>query len=283
NLGLTHLYSGNAMASVECFERALEAEPGFLKARFFLAKGLNLTGRHEAALESLDESIIAYPEMPDFHVERSDALMRLSQLDEAQKSAREALRLQPDSATALAALGTIQWMKGELDEAIKSYTRSLEIQPEEPSVHTNFAVVLQNLRRFDEAIDSFRRALGIDPDYSDARGNMAYLFSNLDRMDEARRTAREGLERKPQDPFMHFVLGRCERMEGRHQEAVNRLKPLVELLGEGRLLSETLFELGKAFDELGEKDKAGKYFSRAVQIGEKLPVVVGRGLQETFK
>ena len=279
NLGLAHIYSGNPTAAIDCFVRALGADPDYLIARFSLAKALNMTGQHEKAVESLDESIGAYPAMAEFHAERAESLICLSRLDEARKSAAEAMRLGPQNAEALAVMGTVHWMTGELELAAESYNGSLALRSDEPGVHTNLAVVLQKLNRFDEAVESYRRALAIDPTFTDASGNLAYLYSCRDQIASAREAAADGLKAKPGDPFLLFVLGRCDRLEGHLEAAKTQLVSLIPLLPEGRLLSEVLFELAKTLEAMGQSAEAAKYLDRATQIGARLPTVVGRGLQ----
>ncbi len=279
NLGLAHIYSGNPTGAIDCFVRALGADPGYLTARFSLAKALGMTGQHDEALRSLDASIAAYPTMAEFHAERAEALIRLSRLDEARKSAAEAMRLGPQNAEALAVMGTVHWMTGELELAAESYGGSLALRADEPGVHTNLAVVLQKLNRFDEAIESYNKALAIDPTFTDASGNLAYFYSSRGQIAKAREAAADGLKAKPGDPFLLFVLGRCDRLQGHLEAAKAQFLSLEPLLPEGRLLSEALLELAKTLDAMGEAGQAAKYLDRATRIGARLPVVVGRGIQ----
>lgn len=278
NLGLAHFYLGNPTSAIDCFLRALEVDPGYLTARFTLAKAFNMTGQHEKAVESLDESIANFPDLAGFHAERAESLVRLNRIDEARVSAVEAVRLDPQDAKSMATMGTVHWMTGELELAVESYRSSLALRPGEPGVHTNLAIVLQKLKQFDEAIESYKRALAIDPTFSDANGHLAYLYSCRDQIAGAREAAATGLKSKPGDPLMLFVLGRCNRLEGDLEAAKTQFISLEPLLPAGRLLFELLHELAEALEATGEADKAAKCIDRAAQIGARLPTVGGPGL-----
>lgn len=283
NLGMAHIFSRNPTAAIDPLKRAIEADPGYVKAYYALAKALNLTGQYEKALETLEDSIDKFPDLPEFHAERAEAMLRLSRLDEARQSAAETLRLDPQNADGLAVMGTIHWMSGELELAEEVYRRSLELRPGEPAVHTNRAVVLQKLKRFDEAVESYQRALEIDPTFVDAMGNLAYLYSSRELVPKAREVARRGLRQMPGEPFLLFVLARCDRLEGKLEAAQSQLEKLEPLLPEGRLMAEVLFELGKTHDAKGERESAARYIDRAIEIGRRLPTVVGRGLQDALE
>lgn len=162
------------------------------------------------AIEFFDRAIAADPTFARAHAGRADALILeafyhpgeegRAALDEAQRSARRALELDPGLAEAHASLGYTYWLadwdweaaEGELrralelnpdyatahhwlgdllgqslrtDEALARFERALELDPYAPAFHFDLAKALYFDERYEEALGAFERAIEIEPTY----------------------------------------------------------------------------------------------------------------------
>jgi protein O-GlcNAc transferase len=82
---------------------------------------------------------------------------------EPEASFREAIVLDPKSATAYAGLGTVLEARGHYGEAEKALRRAIALDPKQTAPHVVLGNALQSLGRFKEMEAAYRRALAIDP------------------------------------------------------------------------------------------------------------------------
>jgi len=113
-------------------------------------------------------------------------------LDDAIAEYREAIRLNPEYATAHNNLGNSLATKGELDEAIAEYLTALEINAELFEARANLAMAHNNRGNslaqkgdLDGAIDEFHRALEINKNLFEAHANLGNALRLKGQLKEA--------------------------------------------------------------------------------------------------
>ncbi len=125
--------------------------------------------------------------------------------------------------------------KGSTEQAMFHLRRALELDPNDASVHEAMARVFWNTGEYDLADEHFRRAITLDPKFSRARNNYASLL--------------------------------YER--GDVEGAIRQLEVVSEdSLYDGRAAA--FMNLGKAYQKIGNTDKAEAPFIRAVKIDRRL-------------
>jgi tetratricopeptide (TPR) repeat protein len=85
------------------------------------------------------------------------------ELDNAIADFSTALRLEPDSTTALRARGVEYVQKGSYERALADFDEVLRREPEDAATHCNRAEVSRLMRRWDAAMESVSKALELDP------------------------------------------------------------------------------------------------------------------------
>jgi Flp pilus assembly protein TadD len=109
------------------------------------------------------------------------ALFHTNRAEEALEHLMEAVRLQPDDPAAQSNLGDALLMLGRDREAVDALTKALELpfgrgSPEEQN---DLGVALGRLGRLDAAVPHFEEALRLKPDFADARVNLARVQAAL--------------------------------------------------------------------------------------------------------
>jgi serine/threonine protein kinase/tetratricopeptide (TPR) repeat protein len=177
------------------YERAIEIDPVYALAWVGIADSYAVMGgikavapadafprAKSAALRALELD----PHLADAHASLG-YVRRLSDWDwiAAERSFREAVRLNPSYATGHRWYGQFLSGMGRHDEAIAEATRALELDPLSVIIHTAVGDVLFYGRRFDDAIVYYRKALEMDPNFLVGHSDLARALEFSGNVDEA--------------------------------------------------------------------------------------------------
>ncbi len=103
----------------------------------------------------------------------ADRLLDQQRLDEAADRAAASVRLNPDSAIALHALGMVCWHRGRPQESLEHLRRAVAVCPDLAAAHNGLGLCLAQLGDHDAALREYELALILQPDHAFARFNRA--------------------------------------------------------------------------------------------------------------
>lgn len=139
----------------------------------------------------------------------------------AREAAAEAIRLDPDSAEAHAALGLVSYLyEWSFRDAGSAFEKAIELDPDYATAHHWYAMMLMASGRIEDALLQIDRTIALDPDsalYDVKRGTILIAAGNLD---EAEEHLHRSLERHPDSALARRELGLVELMRGRPEEAL---------------------------------------------------------------
>ncbi|WP_404368688.1 tetratricopeptide repeat protein [Marinobacter sp.] len=166
--------------------------------------------RREEALAAANEALESYPDNIRILYARAMLLDSLGQLDAAERDLRRIIKLQPDNAVALNALGYILTTRTDrLEEARDLIERALRIDPDNPAILDSMGWVLFQQGETDRAIDYLRRAYEAFPDPEVA----AHLGEALwvdGQQEQARIIWRRAMEENPEDELIPETIERLQ-------------------------------------------------------------------------
>ena len=122
------------------------------------------------------------PESADLHNVLGTAFAAKGRSQEAITEFREALRLDPDSATAHWNLGV---RLASPQEALDHLRRSVQLNPGNGQARYDLATSLLESRQYEEAADEFREALRLMPNSVKAHNNLGVTLASQGKLDEA--------------------------------------------------------------------------------------------------
>jgi protein O-GlcNAc transferase len=195
--------------------------------------------------------------------EQAAALLAAGRLDAAERSYREALRLEPDYAQAHHGLANLLGRLGRLEEAESHYRAALRLNPNGAAAQYNLGHLLNRLGRIEEAADCYRRALRLKRDFPEALNNLAHILNRLGRYDEAEKSCRSALRLKPEDPAVHNNLGNALSGLGRYAEAEACYREALRLNPD---LPETLRNLGDVLGTLRRYEESLPCYRSALRL-----------------
>lgn len=136
-------------------------------------------------------------------------------------AAETALRIDPDLADAHAARGWLQMIGLRWDDAGRSLRRAIELDPRAPRARLYHALYLHRRGRPEAALAELEHARVIDPLALPVNAVYGSVLVDLGRIDEGLDVLHAALELDPAHPIAHAVLAHALLGEGRWEEAIS--------------------------------------------------------------
>lgn len=201
--GLALYELGRHDAAEAEFRKALAQEPDHPGAHAFLGAVLLAQKKPELALPEAKLAIRCAPgqSFPYFILSMAEA--GTGRFNEAEKSIREALRLEPDSVTNLGGASLIAAARERWDESLKYAEAGLSADPESVRCINQRAEALVRLGRAAEAEESLDLALQINPEDERTHSNKGWTLVRRGRVDEAIDHFKEALRLDPNSTWAY--------------------------------------------------------------------------------
>ena len=216
SLGFALFQQGKSRDAVVALEKALAADPTHWKSHNNMALASIDLGELEVAEAHYRESIAIEPQ-PAIYNDLGFVLERQGLSDEAAEQYREALALDPASASAHFNLGASLARDGELEEAERHFRAALKVNPS-AQTYTGLGIVLGQQGESDDAIAHLRRAVDADPSYMAAYEPLGEMLVERGRLEEAAANYRQLTRIRP-SAAAHAKLADTLTRLGRTREA----------------------------------------------------------------
>jgi Flp pilus assembly protein TadD len=185
NLGLVLYGQLQYRNAIECFDRALQADPNSAEAHYNLGLVLTELGQYTNAATQMRSALQIEPHFARAENGLGFALLQLGQSREATAHLRHALDLDPDCVDAHNNLGKILVSTGQSTEAEAHFRRAMQTHATDFAAHENLGVVLIQQHRLDDAVAEFREAARLKPDDPEPHKNLADVLEIQHKLTEA--------------------------------------------------------------------------------------------------
>jgi tetratricopeptide (TPR) repeat protein len=184
--------NGDWARVVPAARQSLAADPEDAATLSLLTLGLANLKQSADAIESGRRAVSVDPELPFAHYALGHALLAHDDVPAAEKAAREALRLDPDS-EAYSLLGHVFARQRRWLDALDAAEQGLQLDAEHTGCANLRAMALSALGRTDEAERVSRRTLAADPDDAASHANRGWLLLRQSNYEEALESFRTAL------------------------------------------------------------------------------------------
>jgi len=194
-----------------------------------------------------------------------EAYMSENKTAAAFRKLKEAETMNPDDPLTHFALGIFYFNKEKYDMAIDQYKKCMELKPDFASVRNNIGLAYMKKGDYDTAISFFKELIDnyvyATPHYPLFNLGQAYYYKKDYKA--AEKYFREALDMEPEYVIAIHWLGRTELELGKTADAIKSLNKAISL---NPSVPEIHFDLGRAFQVLGNKEKAAAEFQKVVEI-----------------
>lgn len=133
---------------------------------------------------------------------------------------QKALDYKPNNVEAWTSSAQLNYETGKLEDALICYRHLLEYMPNNPECYCNIGYILWQLDRNDQAIDAYQIALRMAPDNAIAKNNLGVIYlDDKNNAEEALRLFEEAFAKNPQYTLACFNIGRAYEQLGQTQAA----------------------------------------------------------------
>ncbi|MDR1994702.1 tetratricopeptide repeat protein [Azonexus sp.] len=174
------------------------------------AQLLRDAGRLSEAYEVLAQALVAQPDNPDLLYDAALTAERIGKPEQLESHLQHLLRLQPDHAHALNALG-YSWAdrNQQLAEAYKMISRAMTLQPDDPFITDSLGWVQYRLGHLEEALATLERAYGIKAD-PEIAAHLGEVLWQLGRKDEAKKLLADAIRQHPDSEVLAAAIKKLQ-------------------------------------------------------------------------
>ncbi len=179
-------------------------------------------------------------------------------MPEAERSARKAIELDPQSALAHGALGMVSWLHHwDLDSAEKEYFRALELSPGDSDIRWPLFLFVSTMREdHARATREARIAEELDPASIVVCANVGWVYYWARKFDDAIAQARKALRMSPDCIQAYYLCGASQLAKSGFEEAVRTYEKAFSFYQD----SYSLALLAMAFGLAGARSRAAELF-----------------------
>ncbi len=300
NLGIVYFDQRQFEKAATSYRRAIEIFGGYAEAHNNLGNALRALGKGDDAIGAYERALEIRANYPEAYNNLASVLRDQRKFDQAELSYQRAISLRPGYHEAMENLAGLYIGLERYEDALRSLSDVLKAQPERPSTllliaraqlgrHSIFqaetalrAILRQNpkhvealvlygqvchdLDRYDESIRSFETALKEKPDNIEALNLLGIALKSVGRMEEARAALMRAIELQPNAPGTYSNIADLEKFTPDHPllPAMLNFVAKDDPAHPERFVS-LHFALGKAYDDMGEYEKAMEHFGAGAQ------------------
>lgn len=180
----------------------------------------------------------------------------------AEREFQQALKLNPNYATAHQWYGEFLVFMGRTEESIKALRHAKELDPLSPIINTQVGYPYYCARQYDAAIVEFKNALELEPTFAPALNYLARSYQAKGMDDEAMSTFHKAVEHSGGSPVMKARLGWAYARIGKTVEARRILR---ELEDEAKTRYVAACLIASLHVALGDKEEAFAWLDKAFQ------------------
>ena len=188
------------------------------------AEQLKLAGKHEDALQILEQLILEDPTNVSALEEIADNELSLGQYDRSETAAKQAVALDHSSYTGHYILGFLSSQDGKWEESLKSLQEANKLKSNNPEILRCLGWVLFKNGLRPQGVVTLERALNLDSDNTLTLCDLGVAYLELKNVHKARALFLRALDLEPENPRARECVAAVERIEKQLNESEESVK-----------------------------------------------------------
>lgn len=169
--GSEYLFGVESTSEEEFWNKMLTERPNSWRAHNHLGAVLYMKGDWKGAYPHFLKTVELNPKYAEGHNNLGLTLSMYGKNAEAIEQFEAAVKIKDDSAIDVNLANAYEQVK-RYDDAIKTYRHAIELNPNNPSAHCNLGYSLMQEGKVEEAIPEFRKTIELDPNMPEAKSDL---------------------------------------------------------------------------------------------------------------
>jgi tetratricopeptide (TPR) repeat protein len=228
---LQHKQEGRYGDAISDLENVLESNPDDTFALSQLAHIYLLQNNLEESNRLADMALKLDPSNVFANRIKGDILFMEGYFEESALIFEGIINLKPDDAYTYSKLGTIYRKQNRINDALSAIKRGLEIDPENPALHKALGDVYSQSGNDEIAISEYQKAIDIDPEDEYALKGIVLSKSKGKDINTAISQLQKVLKipSHSQNPHLHALLGSYFKQNEQYESAISELRESLKL------------------------------------------------------
>jgi tetratricopeptide (TPR) repeat protein/serine/threonine protein kinase len=264
-----YLQQGDLDKALNDCNQALKQNSRYAPA--FLTRGECYKRRqqYEQSLADYTQALELNENKVEVYLKRAAVYQEMKRFDEALGDYDRAVELEPNNLGALRSRAFLHYSRKEYPQAVEDFTSVIAVDPQAVDCYVNRAILNGGfIRDLDAAIFDWEQVLSLRPGDADARCALGSIYLVRRQYALALRELDDALKRRPEFPEALGSKAQIYLWQGKAQDALNVLNPLVQKLPPGT--EDWLNIRGDIYRVLGRLDEAAADYRRLIQLKPKL-------------
>lgn len=184
-------------------------------------------------------------------------------LQQAEMQFQKVLKIKPNQAEALHALGLIAYQLNNFKVSIDFITKAIKNKPHIPQFYYNYGLVFIAQNRLAEAVRALEKAIEIKSDYADAYFNLALIFKEQSLLDKSIEYFKQAVHLNPDNADAYYNLGNIYKILDRNEAAAENYRQAVE---KNPNFAMAYNNLGLVLKEQGLISEAVSHYREAIRL-----------------
>jgi serine/threonine protein kinase/Tfp pilus assembly protein PilF len=254
------------------FSEALKLDPNYAPARAGLADSHNMLATYGAsapteafpkAITEAETALRLDNNLAEAHAALAYAKFRGEwNWRKAEEEFKEAIRLNPNYASAHQWYANLLAALGRFEEAIAETRRTQELDKTSLIINSHFGLIYFFAGRFDDAIKSCQKTVELDPNFYVARRYLGLAYAQKGLYRESLEQYEKAIELSRNSPLMKVERASVFALSGDVERAQSELKELQEISRQ-RYIS--AYHIATIYAALKDRDRAFEWLEKAYQ------------------
>ena len=266
NFALKAQKEGKNLEAIKFFEKIIKVEPNHFPTNFYLGSLYAQNDNFKHAIKLLSKAQFLNPKMPDVHNNLGRIYLRLGQLDKATISLNKAIEIKPNFAAAFCSLGLVNDKLVKIEEEINYYKKSIAINSKDGISYFNLGNLYRKINDIINSEKFYLLSIKSNPKFFAPYNNLLDLYERTNKRDKL-------IERIKSAEAIFKNNITLKLVKGKDLFNLKKFREAIELLenfnfGKSEIIKEQsrIAILAKSHDQIGEFEKAYKYFEKANEI-----------------
>lgn len=257
---------GRLDEAIASAKRAVGLRPGDSDTHYNLGMCLVAAGRYQEATRPFERAVRLRPDVGPYYYGLHNVYVAQGRIPESVAALREAMRLSP-IADGLIKLGRAELSSGAFVRAHALAAQAVEMEPESAEAKIFLAETLRLSEHPAESAAIIGALLQKEPNNADAHLELALQHQAKGAFDEAEKEFKLTIQLNPMDGNAYYGFTASKKMADEDRPFLARMEELLTEDAFGKNgLSFLNYALGKAYDDLGEYERAMTYLDEANRL-----------------